>query len=131
MKGRFKLAWQRAHTATFAEVAVSCRWDEGHDCRVQVAAGVAPGWATGAEFGAQVFFESLAGTKRAGGLVVDVEEVIGMVLDTTVKAVAFATFRALCAATGMNDRGAFTFDEQGGRFVLKAGDLEGAGAGRP
>jgi hypothetical protein len=54
-------------------------------------------------------------------MVVEVEQVIGQSVDTPAQAVAYATFRALCDATGRDPRGAFTFDEQTGAFVLATG----------
>jgi hypothetical protein len=123
MTGSFKLAWQTGQTAAFAVVSLSGRWEEKPEWRIEIPAGVSRYWAIGVEFGFQVFCEAvLAGEgSRRRGLIIQVEDVVTQTVDTTAKAVAYATFRALCDATGLDGRGSFTFDEQSGRFVLARG----------
>jgi hypothetical protein len=126
MTGRFRLAWQRAQTAAFAEVCLSCQWGERGEFDVRFPADLSPYWEAAARFGAQVFWEAIVwGASPARGLIIEIDTVRYMTVDTTSRAVAYATFRALCAATGKDGGGAFTFDETSGQFGLgRATSLE-------
>ena len=119
MTGQFRLAWQRAQSAAFAEVFLSCQWGERGEFEIRFPADLSPYWAAAVRFGAQVFWEAIVwGGSPARGLIIEIESVRYMPVDTTSRAVAYATFRALCTATGKDGGGAFTFDETSGQFGL-------------
>jgi hypothetical protein len=124
--GQFRLAWQRGQSAAFAEVSLSCRWGERGEFELRFPPDLSPYWTAAVRFGAQVFWAALVwGDSPSRGLTIEIEDVRYMAVDTTSRAVAYATFRALCAATGKDGGDAFTFDETSGRFGLgRATSLE-------
>lgn len=118
MTGSHRLAWQTGRSALFAEVSVACRWTDQRGFEVTVAADVPAPWQTAARFGAARFAEAALWQRPDRGLAVEVVSVRGMVVDTTVSAVAYATFRALIDAVGIGDVEAFRFDPETGQFTL-------------
>ena len=92
MIGAGRLAWQRGPRALYAEVTVECAPGEAGGGATTLPADIEPSWAEGARFGVALFREAFA---KHAGAEVRVQRVRGQIVDTTVTAVAYATFHAL------------------------------------
>jgi hypothetical protein len=119
MNGSYRLAWQSGQCALFAELSLQCDWVTRPGLEMNVLSDVPYAWQVGLRFGGEVFAQAVLWRERGRGLSVRVESLRGQPSDTTVCAVAYATFQALRAATGNGESDAFRFDVSTGQFTLR------------
>jgi hypothetical protein len=79
-------------------------------------ADVEPSWAEAARFGVALFREAFA---RHATVDVRVQQVSGQIADTTVTAVAYATFHAVAEALRVEARDRFVLDDGTGSLTVK------------
>src|SRR5438105_15948192 len=110
--GHYRLAWQNDVRALFAETYLSVEWSTDNQSRFELPPGVNQSWAVGAQFGFEVFQQSVLGKREVRRYVhVRIKNIIGQSVDTTPAAVAYSDFCALCQAMELDGGCYFQFVE--------------------
>lgn len=117
-QGEYSLRWQKGQEVRFAEISVHVERLDQPGYSVEFENEINPAWRCGVLFGAECFREALIhGQPTSGGLHVRIVKVSGQPVDTTVGALAHATFHAIQDALQMDLERETQIDDDG-HFVF-------------
>ena len=120
MKSKKRIAWQKGHWATYAEVAVKLETG-GNEYDVAKPEGidrVDPSWRAGVLYGLALLREKLPGVNVSNKVRVTITLFRGQPSDTTATAAAYVVFHAVAQEIAPELLNDFTFDEETAEYVI-------------
>ncbi len=119
MKASKQLHWQHGAVALYAEIHLDVESSQGERQELTIAQPVPPQYSGAIQFAVNLFVETYGWQDSAlANLDVTVLSIKGVPGDTTLCAIAYVTFQAICDAFNRDGELSFSFNRGSGTFSI-------------
>lgn len=124
-----KLLWQQGFVAQYAEIDLAVNPSDGVGRGVVIPDHILPHWSNAINFAVALFAETYAWQLPVvAEMTVRVQSIRAVPGDTTLCALAYVTFQALCSAWNVDGEQVFSFNQSSGSYSF---NLPTLGASSP